>query len=194
MIDVLLLSLKASLQLIGSQRSSLLQRLIGDHLVLLFVVQDDAEVFHGVVFELLKDVVFETVQVYFVGVGANLAIEWATRPQLPLWDLLVDRFMLLGIEKVPLRLLLLRDNSIDVLRHQLSAQLQGVVVLTALYHELIVFVLAVQSRVRQLMRKAALSIGVRDQRRQPLVELLRVITELLLAGEGRGLEDSLALV
>lgn len=44
------------------------------------------------------------------------------------------------------------------------------------------------------MRKAALSIGVRDQRGQSLIELLGIVSELLLAGERRGLEDSLALI
>lgn len=143
---------------------------------------------------MLEDMVLEAVQVDFVGVGAYLAVERATRSQLPLLDLLIHRCLLLRIEKVPLRLLLLRDKSIDMLRHQLSAQLQGVVMLTALYHELIVFVLGVQSRVRQLMRKAALSIRVRDQRCQSLIELLRIISKLLLAGERRGLEDSLTLI
>ena len=44
------------------------------------------------------------------------------------------------------------------------------------------------------MRKAASSIGVRHKRGQSLIELFRIIPELLLAGERRGLEDSLALI
>ena len=150
LVDVLLLSLQVSLELIGSQGCSLLKRLMRWHLhlLLLFVIQDDTQVLDRIVFELLQDVVFEAIQVHFVGVGANLPVERATRSQLPLLDLLVHRGLLLRIEKVPLRLLLLRDKSVDVLWHQLSAQLQGVVVLAALYQELVVFVLAVQSGVR----------------------------------------------
>lgn len=80
-------------------------------------------------------------------------------------------------------MLLVGDEPVDLLWQELPAQLQGVVALTTFINKLVLIdFVVVEIGIRQLMRIASVRVGVGDKRRQPLIELLRIVSELLFAG------------